>query len=73
VTFLKFETFDKISQSQGSKSMSSPTRRSEAKRKANHARSAKRRKNLSNKFGSTPKSLTLDKPNANEKASKKAG
>lgn len=53
--------------------MSSPTRRSEAKRKANHARSAKRRKNLSNKFGSTPKSLTLDKPNANEKASKKAG
>lgn len=53
--------------------MSSPTRRSEAKRKANHARGAKRRKNFLNKHGSTPKALTLDKPNANEKAAKKVG
>ncbi len=51
--------------------MSSPTRRSEAKRKANRARSAAKRKNFLNKHGSTPKSLTLDKPNANEKANKK--
>ncbi len=52
--------------------MSSPTRRSEAKRKANHARAAKRRKNSLNKHGSTPKSLPLDKPTANEISNKKA-
>ncbi len=52
--------------------MSSPTRRSEAKRKANHARSAKRKKNFLNKHGSTPKRLSLDKPTANEKSNKKA-
>ena len=52
--------------------MASATRRSETKRKANHARAATRRKNHAQKYGSTPKALPLDKPNANEKAQKKA-
>lgn len=52
--------------------MASPTRKSEARRKSNHARGGKKRKNLLALHGSTPKALKLDKPNANEKASKKA-
>lgn len=52
--------------------MGSPTRKTEAKRKSKHAGLARRRKNHSAKYGSTPKQLPLDKPNSNEKALKQA-
>ncbi|MBI2602283.1 MAG: hypothetical protein HYW48_04435 [Deltaproteobacteria bacterium] len=52
--------------------MASATKKAKIRRILNLAKAAKKRKNFEKKFGSTPKLLPLDMPNANEKAMKKA-
>lgn len=52
--------------------MGSPTKKVEARRALRKAKAATERKNHNKNHGSTPKRLPLDKPNANELASRKA-
>ena len=51
--------------------MASPTKKLKVRRALRKAKAGKKRKNKVRNYGSTPKSLPLDKPNANEKAVKK--
>ncbi len=48
--------------------MASPTKHTKKRRLMNKAKMGKLRKNKIRLSGSTPKSLILDKPNANEKS-----
>ena len=48
--------------------MASPTKKSKIRRAINKARAGKKRKNKVRIYGSTPASLPLNVPNANEKA-----
>jgi hypothetical protein len=48
--------------------MASPTKKSKVRRAINKARAGKKRKNLTRVYGSTPTSLPLNMPNANERA-----
>ncbi len=52
--------------------MASPTKKSKIRRAMNKARAGKKRKNRTRIYGSTPASLPLNVPNANERAQAKA-
>ena len=48
--------------------MASPTKKSKVRRAINKARAGKKRKNKTRILGSTPTSMPLNAPNANERA-----
>lgn len=52
--------------------MASVTKKLKIRRAMNKARAGKKRKNALKRNGSTPESLPLNMPNANEKAQKQA-